>query len=262
MWHRGGPGAATPADPDAGTDADGVAVAAEAGPEWVADVGGAAAVLAAAAGVLPAVLPPAWQPASTSAASTVVAAAAVCCLVFMELPRTRPILASAADRTPDHAKRLRLIWPERRRPGGGNVRARWTGTATALALPLLLLAACSQAAGPASATRPVTAALCGSGPQARPGIVEVVCGTDDITARKLAWSDWGKPVTTATGTAVVDLCAMEDCHTGSFQAAPIVLIASGIRGCPRHRRAYSRLQYVFVGRSPFQGLPAPHPRTS
>jgi hypothetical protein len=141
------------------------------------------------------------------------------------------------------------------RPGGGNVRARLAGTATALAIPLLLLAGCSHASS-ARAARPVTAALCGSGPQARPDVVEVVCGTDDITARNLAWSAWGKPVATATGTAVVDLCAMEDCHTGSFQAAPIVVIASGIRTCPRHRRAYSRLQYVFVGRSPFQGLPS------
>ena len=39
----------------------------------------------------------------------------------------------------------------------------------------------------------------------------------------------GRPVATAAGTAVVDLCAMEDCHTGSYQSAPIVLIASAIR---------------------------------
>jgi hypothetical protein len=75
-------------------------------------------------------------------------------------------------------------------------------------------------------------------------------------ARRLAWSAWGKPVATAVGVAVVDLCAYEDCHTGTFGSVPIVMIASKIISCPKRARAYSRLEYVFVGRSPFAGLPA------
>jgi hypothetical protein len=136
------------------------------------------------------------------------------------------------------------------------MRARARRAAIAVTAPLLLLAACGQEARPASSPPPVGLAMCGGSPQARPDVLQVICATDDITARDLAWSAWGRPVAAAAGTAVVDLCAMEDCHTGSYQAAPIVLIASGIRDCPRHRRAYARLQYVFVGRSPFAGLPA------
>jgi hypothetical protein len=51
-------------------------------------------------------------------------------------------------------------------------------------------------------------------------------------------------VATGSGVALVDLCAFSDCHNSDYSTAP-----SGTR-------AYSRLQYVFVGVSPFQGLPA------
>jgi len=66
----------------------------------------------------------------------------------------------------------------------------------------------------------------------------------------------GKPVATAIGVAVYDWCAFEDCHTGIYNTAPIVIIASKIVTCPKRAHAYSRLQYVFVGRSPFSSLPA------
>lgn len=134
------------------------------------------------------------------------------------------------------------------------------GIATALMLPVLLTA-CSQG-GPATAV-PASVKLtnCGTPAQQRPGILQVVCRTDDITARKLHWSSWGKPVATGVGTGVVDVCAVEDCHSGLYDTLPIVMVASKIVSCPHGTRAYSRLQYIFVGRSPFQGLPA-HQNTS
>jgi hypothetical protein len=125
----------------------------------------------------------------------------------------------------------------------------------AAALSSLVLAACSHAARPASAPAPVTMAYCGSGPQVRPGVVELVCGTNEITADRLTWATWGKQVATAVGTAVVDLCTYEDCHTGSYRSVPIVVIASDLVRCAS-RQAYSRLQYVFVGGSPFPVMPA------
>ena len=85
--------------------------------------------------------------------------------------------------------------------------------------------------------------------------MEIVCGTSDITADNLAWSSWGRHIATGVGTAVVDTCAYEDCHTGSFTSVPIVVVASQLVWC-RGAMAYSRLQYVFVGGSPFSGLPA------
>ncbi len=120
----------------------------------------------------------------------------------------------------------------------------------------LLLAACGHPAAPANVPAPVTMGYCGSGPQARPAVVEIVCGTTEITAGSLAWSAWGKPVATAVGTAVVDMCTYEDCHNGSYTSVPIVVIASKIVRCARDTQAYSRLQYVFVGGSLFPQVPA------
>jgi hypothetical protein len=138
-----------------------------------------------------------------------------------------------------------------------NVLARSTRAVVAtLVFPLLLLAACSHSARPAAVPASVKLAYCGGQPQLRPDVVEVICTTDDITARHLTWSGWGKPFATASGTAVVDLCAFEDCHSGTYSPFPIVVIASKIVSCAKHTRAYSRLQYVFVGSSPFADIPA------
>ena len=139
-----------------------------------------------------------------------------------------------------------------------NVLARATSAVAmaALLVPLLLLSACSHPAGAGTGATRVTMANCGVSPQVEPTVVNVICGTTDITARDLRWSAWGKPVATAIGTAVVDLCAFSDCHTGSFKAVPIVVAASKIGRCGHGTRGYSRLQYMFVGRSPFAGLPA------
>jgi hypothetical protein len=126
----------------------------------------------------------------------------------------------------------------------------------ALLVPLLLLPACSHPAGAGTGAPRVTMANCGVSPQVKPTVVNVICGTADITARDLTWSGWGKPVATASGTAVVDLCVFSDCHTGSYQAVPIVVIASKTGRCGHGAQGYLRLQYVFVGRSPFAGLPA------
>jgi len=133
------------------------------------------------------------------------------------------------------------------------VRARAAAATATMALPWLL-SACSHPAAPAAV--PVTMAYCGSAPQVRPAEVEIVCGTSYITAGTLAWSSWGGQIATAVGTAVVDLCAYEDCHTGSYTSVSIVMIASAPVPCGRNAQAYSRLQYVFVGTSPFAGVPA------
>ena len=128
--------------------------------------------------------------------------------------------------------------------------------AAATGVSLLLLSACSHAAGPARVPAPVTMTYCGSGPQVRPSVLEIVCGTSEIAARSLTWSAWGKQIATGVGTAVVDLCTYEDCHTGSYGSAPIVVIASKIVRCTRGTQAYSKLQYVFVGGSPLPAVPA------
>jgi hypothetical protein len=85
--------------------------------------------------------------------------------------------------------------------------------------------------------------------------VLVVCDTDDITARNLTWSDWGKPTATAKGSATVDLCAYEDCASGDYASVPIGITVSKIVHCPKNTQAYSMLRYVFPNGSPFQGVP-------
>jgi hypothetical protein len=121
-------------------------------------------------------------------------------------------------------------------------------------LPVLLLAACGHAAAPVPPS--VTLSSCGSGAQSRPGEVLVICYTNDITAENLKWRAWGKPTATGSGTALVDLCAYEDCHTGAYGTVPITLIASKLVHCARGTRAYSTLRYVFTDGSPWPGIPA------
>jgi hypothetical protein len=142
------------------------------------------------------------------------------------------------------------------------------GLATATATAALALTACSAAAtsaGSRPAAKPVLMTDCNGLRHTKPGIVNVVCESDAITARSLHWSGWGRSFATASGTAVVDLCAFTDCHTGSYNAYPIVLIASKPVTCPKAtgtgngngngKQVYSRLQYVFVGHDPFATLP-------
>jgi hypothetical protein len=123
-----------------------------------------------------------------------------------------------------------------------------------LAFPLLFLTACSDATRPIPP--PVTLSFCGSSPQVRPDDVAVVCGANAITAVNLAWSGWGKPTATAKGSAIVDLCAYEDCATGNYVSVPIEVTASKIMHCAKNVPAYSTLRYRFPDGSPFQGVPA------
>ena len=123
-----------------------------------------------------------------------------------------------------------------------------------LMLLLLVLTACTHATKPVPP--PVTLGFCGSNPQVMPGIVLVVCNTDDITARNLIWSDWGKPTASARGSATVDLCAYEDCASGEYVSVTIEMTASKIVHCSKNTRAYSTLRYMFPGGSPFRGVPA------
>jgi len=131
----------------------------------------------------------------------------------------------------------------------------------AMAWGLGLVVAVALAAGgcssssSSSAPAPVTLSYCGSDAAPSPSIVIVICNTDDITARDLSWTAWGGPTATASGVAVVDLCAYADCHTGSFGSVKIKLIATGITKCAG-KRAYSTLRYVFPGGTPWPGAPS------
>jgi hypothetical protein len=138
---------------------------------------------------------------------------------------------------------------------GAAMSARITYRASIAALTsALFLAGCAHSAAPAAPA--VTMSFCGTAPQSTPTVLDVVCNTDDITARNLVWTAWGKGTATARGMAEVDLCAYEDCHTGAYSSVPIRLIASKIAACGGNKRAYTTLRYVFVDGSPWSGVPA------
>lgn len=124
-----------------------------------------------------------------------------------------------------------------------------------IAATLLALTSCGPAVT-SKAAASVKIALCGGAPAVHPRVVTVACANDSVAARDLRWSRWGQPVAIATGSAVVDLCAFEDCYAGDYVTVPIVIVVSKITRCHRTEAAYGRLQYVFVGGSPFAGLPA------
>jgi hypothetical protein len=136
--------------------------------------------------------------------------------------------------------------------------ARWRRLTVATLLPAaLVLGACSGQASHGSGPDPVVKlSYCGGSLQVRPSVIGVICTVTEITARDLNWSSWGKPIASAIGTAVIDLCAYSDCHTGHYKTVPIVVVASKIKTCANHMHAYSTLQYVFVGPSPYRGVPA------
>ena len=117
---------------------------------------------------------------------------------------------------------------------GMNVPAR-AGRAVIVASLLLLTACSSQLVGRTAVAASVTMANCGSGQQQRPRVVAIICNSNDITARDLKWSGWGESFAAARGRAVVDMCAFEDCHTGSYRAFRIVVIASKIAHCGKNR---------------------------
>lgn len=157
------------------------------------------------------------------------------------LPRGRFAAATPADR---------------KKPVTAGSIARYASSLTVLlALVVALTTACSHAAASNGATS-MRLADCGGNPQTRPQVVVVTCSSTDITAHNLKWQSWGSKIATATGYAVVNVCAFSDCHTGAYGSFPIVVVASGTTACPGGAHGYSRIQYLFVGASPFANLPA------
>jgi hypothetical protein len=143
-----------------------------------------------------------------------------------------------------YSVRARLVWP-----------ARAAAVVIAIVAASALTGGCTPSASPAAVSQ-VRMSRCGGALRAQPDVVNVTCLNNSIMARHLRWSSWGGPVATATGSAVVDLCAYEDCYAGDYVTVPIVIITSKIVRCSRSAHAYSEMQYVFVGRSPYAGVPA------
>jgi hypothetical protein len=125
-----------------------------------------------------------------------------------------------------------------------------------VALVAALITACSHAAASSGGASSIRLADCGGTPQTRPQVVVVTCSSTDITAHNLKWANWGGKIATATGYAVVNMCAYSNCHTGAYASFPIVLAAFGAAACPRGGHGYASIEYMFAGRrSPFQELP-------
>jgi hypothetical protein len=119
---------------------------------------------------------------------------------------------------------------------------------------LLLAGAAGCSAHPAPVPPSVSLSFRGNTPQVAPTVVEVICTTDDLTARNRSWSAGGTATATATGTGVVGQCAHVDCHAGACSTVPIRLIATRITA--GHGRGCASLRYAFVHGSPWPAGPA------
>jgi len=111
---------------------------------------------------------------------------------------------------------------------------------------------------PSAAAQTVSLPNCQGKPEVKPTDVVFACADAGFSATKLHWSSWGSASATATGLASVNDCS-PNCVSGHWHTYPIILKASGKQICPSGERAYVRVTYAFIGKSPF---PADAPGTS
>jgi len=111
------------------------------------------------------------------------------------------------------------------------------------------VAALLVVAGSASAGGQVGLPNCAGKLQMKPRSVVLACADANFVAERLSWTGWGSAFAAARGTASVNDCK-PTCVAGRFHSYPVALLAEGRQTCGG-RRAYSRVVYAFVGRSPF-----------
>jgi hypothetical protein len=86
-------------------------------------------------------------------------------------------------------------------------------------------------------------------PATKPASVILACADANFTATKLTWTGWGNTFAAAMGSASLNDCT-PTCVAGHVHTYKIVLIANGLQTCPDGQRAYTKVTYAWVGRSP------------
>jgi hypothetical protein len=91
---------------------------------------------------------------------------------------------------------------------------------------------------------------CLGNPQVKPLDVTIACGDGNFRVENIQWTGWGEPFAAGMGTATVNDCKPY-CAAGHFHSYPAILIANGMQRCPNGQKAYAKVTYAFIGRSPY-----------
>lgn len=101
-----------------------------------------------------------------------------------------------------------------------------------------------------SASSTIALPNCVGKPEVRPSSITFACGDGNFYVNHLKWTGWGSTFAAGMGTGSLNDCE-PNCAAGHFHQYPMIVIASGTQRCPTGQRAYAKVTYAFVGRSPF-----------
>ncbi len=102
-----------------------------------------------------------------------------------------------------------------------------------------------------AATRPrIALPNCLGKPVITPRQVTLSCGDAGFSVDRLRWTGWGESFAAGRGRARVNDCD-PSCADGQVHVFPAVLIASERQTCSGGTRAYRKIEYAFIGLSPF-----------
>lgn len=100
-----------------------------------------------------------------------------------------------------------------------------------------------------SATKPSAIADCRGHLHVKPQEIVLACADANFSAARLTWTGWGQATAYAQGLAGYNDCS-PSCAASGYRFYPVVLIAGGRQQCSG-TSAYARIQYAFIGASPF-----------
>jgi len=103
-----------------------------------------------------------------------------------------------------------------------------------------------------AASTTMALANCLGKPEVKPKDVTLACGDGNFRVEKIQWTGWGEAFAAGMGTATVNDC-QPYCAAGHFHNYPAVLIVNGTQRCPNGQKAYAKVTYAFIGRSPYPG---------
>jgi hypothetical protein len=101
-----------------------------------------------------------------------------------------------------------------------------------------------------AASTTMALANCLGKPEVKPMDVTLACGDGNFRVEKIHWTGWGEAFAAGMGTATVNDCE-PNCAAGHFHSYPAILIANGKQTCPNGQKAYAKVTYAFIGRSPY-----------
>lgn len=88
----------------------------------------------------------------------------------------------------------------------------------------------------------------------RPGVeptdVVLSCADGGFLIKDIRWTGWGESFAAGMGTGSLNDCT-PNCANGHYHSYPMLLAVTGKQRCPDGGRAYAKVTYAFVGRSPY-----------